>query len=331
MAAHPGGDENAFPIKTHFTYQQQIHRYKFLSTLFHYPTMRNIRIGVLGPSLLVIVSILWGTSFPLIKMVVSKINAGEYVAFRFSLAVLLILPYFIHSLFRNRRKLREAAGPGTILGILYFGGIFLQGLGTGYTSASNSGFITSLYIPIVYTIDVLRQRFNYNHRFTVALILSVTGMYLISGGSYESRIGDLLVLAGAFFWALQVLAVDKFAKKYFSLDLVFFQYAVTAVMGFILFPVEAGFENIIGVFPLLLYLAAVCSILVGILQVLGQKYTTASQAVLVYALEPVSAALFAFMILGEKLGAVESIGAILILVSVTLSLIEISKLSKESR
>ncbi|MBO3832722.1 MAG: DMT family transporter [Candidatus Brockarchaeota archaeon] len=284
---------------------------------------------ILGPLLLVIVSILWGTSFPLIKIVVSRINAGEYVALRFTLSVILLLPYFVHGLLKNRSKMREAAGPGAVLGLLYFGGIFLQGLGTGYTSASNSGFITSLYIPIVYAVDVLRRRFNYNHKFTLALILSVIGMYLISGGTYESRIGDLMVLAGAFFWALQVLAVDSFSKKYFSLDLVFYQYAVTAIAGLAFFPASSGFESLIEVIPPLLYLAAVCSILVGVLQVLGQKHTSASQAVLIYALEPVSAALFSFLILGERLGTTESTGAILIMVSVIISLVEIAHMRKE--
>ncbi len=291
--------------------------------------MRKAHREILGPLLLVIVSILWGTSFPLIKIVVSRINAGEYVAFRFSISVVLLLPYFAHSLLRNRSKLLEAARPGIILGVLYFGGIFLQGLGTGYTSASNSGFITSLYIPIVYAIDVLQRRFNYNHKFTLALILSVIGMYLMSGGSYESRIGDLMVLAGAFFWALQVLAVDRFSKKFFSLDLVFFQYAVTAITAFAFFPTSPSSGSLVEVLPVLLYLAAVCSILVGVLQVWGQKYTSASQAVLIYALEPVSAALFSLLILGERLGAAESVGAILIMISVVISLMEMARRRKE--
>ncbi|MCX8183612.1 MAG: DMT family transporter, partial [Crenarchaeota archaeon] len=92
-------------------------------------------------------------------------------------------------------------------------------------------------------------------------------------------------------------------KKYFSLDLVFFQYAVTAITGFTFFHASPSSESLVEILPVLLYLAAVCSILVGVLQVLGQKYTSASQAVLIYALEPVSAALFSFLILGEKLGA----------------------------
>jgi len=283
---------------------------------------------ILGPLLLVIVSILWGTSFPMIKMVVSRITAGEYVVFRFTLSVLLLLPYFVHSLFKNMGKTHEAARPGAILGLLYFGGIFLQGLGTEYTSASNSGFITSLYIPMVYAVDVLQRRSNYDHKFTLTLILSVIGMYLMSGGSYESRIGDLMVLAGAFFWALQVLAVDRFSKKYFSLDLVFFQYAVTAVTGFAFFHNSLSAGSLVEALPVLLYLAAVCSILVGVLQVWGQKYTSASQAVLIYALEPVSAALFSFLILGEKLGVTESTGAALILISVTISLGEMARSRK---
>lgn len=79
--------------------------------------MRKIRTTVLGPFLLVLVSLLWGTSFPLIKIVVSKINAGEYVAFRFSLSVMLLMPYLFYSLLRNKARLREAVKPGVILGI----------------------------------------------------------------------------------------------------------------------------------------------------------------------------------------------------------------------
>ncbi|MGQ9596529.1 MAG: DMT family transporter [Thermoproteota archaeon] len=287
--------------------------------------MRGIHTTVLGTFLLVLVSLLWGTSFPLIKIVVSNVSTSEYVAFRFALSTSLLLPYFTYGLFRNKTSLREAAKPGAMLGLLYFGGIFLQGLGTGHTSASNSGFVTSLYIPIVYAFDVLHHRFNYNHKLTLALFLSITGMYLMSGGSYESRIGDLIVLAGALFWAFQVLAVDKFSKRYSSLNLVFFQYAVTAVLGFMLIPASSSFEKMVSVFPLILYLATVCSILVGVLQIMGQRYTTASQAVLIYAFEPVSAALFSFALLGERLGMVESIGATLILISIIISLREMAK------
>ncbi|MEM3713096.1 MAG: EamA family transporter, partial [Thermoproteota archaeon] len=156
---------------------------EFLNIRFIENYVQSISTNVLGYLLLVLVSILWGTSFPLIKIVTTSIDANEYVAFRFTVAVLLLLPYFIHVLLNKRDELYKAAKPGVILGLLYFGGIFFQGLGTKYTTASNSGFITSFYIPLVYIIDVLNNRLNYSHKFTLALFLSMLGIYLISGGS----------------------------------------------------------------------------------------------------------------------------------------------------
>ncbi|MGQ9479233.1 MAG: DMT family transporter [Thermoproteota archaeon] len=291
--------------------------------------MNSVR--MLGLSMLILVSLLWGTSFPMIKIAVSAVGADEYVKIRFLMATLLLMPYFLHRLVKNRNVSLRALKAGTILGILYFGGIFLQGLGTKYTLASNSGFITSLYIPIVYCIDVLLHRYNYSHRLTLALLLSLIGIYLISGGSYESRIGDLLVFAGAFFWAFQILAVDRFSKEYSSIDLIFLQYALTALLGFMIAPgIYSGVEESAGVFTVLLYLAAVCSVLVGILQVLGQRYISASQTALVYALEPVFAALFSFIILGERLGVIELAGATLILISLILSLWDTARKSSSA-
>ncbi|MBO3770029.1 MAG: DMT family transporter [Candidatus Brockarchaeota archaeon] len=282
--------------------------------------MRSIGTSNLGYLLLVLVSILWGTSFPLIKMVTASIDANEYVAFRFILTVFILSPYFVYVLLKKRNEFFKVAKPGVILGLMYFGGIFFQGLGTKYTTASNSGFITSLYIPIVYVIDVLNHRLNYSHRFTLALFLSMLGIYLISGGYYELRIGDLIVLISAFFWAFQILAIDKFSKEgFFSLDLVFFQYAVTALLGSVSASSSLNLLKMSEVFFPLLYLAVVCSILVGVLQIIGQRYTTASQASLIYVLEPVFAALFSFVLLGERLNVPELAGAFLILCSVLIS------------
>ncbi|MDW8033446.1 MAG: DMT family transporter [Nitrososphaerota archaeon] len=288
--------------------------------------MRSISQKTLGSLILVLVSILWGTSFPLIKIVTIIIDANGYVAFRFLITVLILLPYFIHVLLKRRNELYKVIKPGTILGLIYFGGIFLQGIGTKYTTASNSGFITSFYIPLVYAIDVLKHRLNYSHKLTLALFLSMLGIYLISGGSHELRIGDLIVLISAFFWAFQIIAIDRFSKEgFFSLDLVFFQYAVTALLGLASISSPPDLGKVIEVFFPLLYLAAICSVLVGVLQIVGQRYTIASQASFIYALEPLFATLFSFILLGERLDSAELVGAFLIINSVIISSWEISK------
>lgn len=284
----------------------------------------NGRRALLGTSLLVLVSLLWGTSFPLIKVTVSEIGTSKYVVLRFGLSTLLISPYFLYNFWKRNKRSFLSLGAGAMLGVFYFGGIWLQGLGMEYTSASNAGFITSLYIPIVYAVDLIYKKRKYSRSFAVAVVLSVAGMYLVTGGSLESRLGDLIVLGGAVFWAFHVLAVDKFSKLHPSPELVFAQYAVTAVLALLLSPsVELRWLD--SLYYALFYLAVVCSLLVGVLQLVGQRYTTASQASLVYASEPVFAALFSFLALGERMGTRGLFGASMIMVSILLSLRDMTR------
>jgi len=270
------------------------------------------------------VSLLWGTSFPLIKVTVSEIGTGKYVVLRFGLSTLLISPYFLYNFWRRNKRSFLPLRAGAILGVLYFGGIWLQGLGMEYTSASNAGFITSLYIPIVYAVDLIYKKRKYSRSFAIAMVLSVAGMYLVTGGSLESRLGDLIVFGGAVFWAFHVLAVDKFSKLHPSLDLVFAQYAATAVLALLLSP-SVELRRLGSLCYALFYLAVVCSLLVGVLQLMGQRYTAASQASLVYASEPVFAALFSFLALGERMGTRELFGAFMIMVSILLSLRDMTR------
>ncbi|MGQ9469986.1 MAG: DMT family transporter [Nitrososphaerales archaeon] len=280
----------------------------------------NLSTEILGLIFLVLVSLFWGTSFPFTKIVVSSLGTNQYIALRFSLSILLLSPYFIHRLLFKRDEFLMSIKPGVILGLIYFAGIWLQGLGMENTSASNAGFITGLYIPIVYAIELLIYRRKYDHEFMLAIALSFAGMYLLTGSSYESRIGDLIVLAGAFFWALHVLAVDRFSKSYSILDLVLIQYAVTAMVGLTIASPPYILLGWLDFSIVLFYLAAVCSVLVGFLQLEGQSRTTASQAVLIYALEPIFAAVFSFLMLGERLGFEQSIGATMIITSIMISL-----------
>lgn len=277
----------------------------------------------LGPSLLILVSLLWGTSFPLIKVIVSELGTTQYVALRFGLSTSLLFPYFLYALWGRRGSLTSLK-PGALLGVIYFGGIWLQGLGMEYTSASNAGFITSLYIPIVYAIDLFYRKLRYTREFLLAMLLSVVGMYLVTGGSYESRLGDVIVLGGAVFWAFHVLAVDKFSKLHSTLDLVFAQYAVTAALA-LLFSSVINLQKIGGMLLPLSYLAVVCSLFVGFLQLVGQRHTEASQAALIYAAEPMFAALFSYLMLGEQMETRGIVGAVLIVASVLLSLQAMSK------
>jgi len=300
--------------------------------VIHIFAMRtDLRREIEGLAFLLSVSLLWGTSFPLAKIIVSSVGTSQYVALRFALSALLLSPYLTYRLLNKRTELTKSIKPGILLGLIYFVGIWLQGLGMERTSASNAGFITSLNILIVYAVELLYYRRKYGHEFALAVILSIVGMYLMAGGSYESRIGDLLVLAGAFFWAFHVLAADSFSKRFSILDLVFVQYAITAALGLALSSQSILSLNWLEFLAILLYLATVCSILVGFLQLEGQSRTTASRAALVYSLEPVFAAAFSYLMLGESLGFVQLVGAALIVASLIVSLWGIAKAGKDDK
>ncbi len=278
-----------------------------------------MRSKALGLALLAALTLVWGTSFPAIKVVVPLLGADSYVYLRFAMATLALTPYAAYRLAKSSNSLKRALVPGVVLGVAYFAGIWLQGFGMEFTTATNAGFITSLYIPIVYAIDVLAFKSRYGASFIVSAVLSVLGLYLISGGVSGVNLGDLLVLGGAFAWALHVVAVDRFASSHHALDLVFIQYLVTTLLGGALVGFSLDVSALGQVLPIILYLALACSVLAGALQVVGQRYTTPSEAALVYTLEPVFAALFSYALLGETLSGARLLGAALILISVTIA------------
>ena len=271
---------------------------------------------MLGTVLLTALTLIWGTSFPLIKTVVSVVGASPYVYLRFALATAALAPYAAYRLARGGSEFVHALLPGTALGAAYFAGIWLQGLGMEYTTATNAGFITSLHVPMVYAADALVFGSRHGPTFLASATLSILGLWLISGGMSGVNPGDLIVLAGAAAWAVHVLAVARFASSHRALDLVFAQYAVTSLLSGAMMGFKANLGAAGRVTLELLYLALACSVLAGILQVVGQRYTTPSEAALIYTLEPVFAAAFSHLLLGESLAGARLFGAALILAAV---------------
>ena len=176
---------------------------------------------------LLLLTFLWGSTFPFIKIVVVALGFAYYVALRHLIAVLALAPAAVAA----RRKLRWSLAPGAVLGALYFGGITLQGWGMELTTASNAAFITSLSVVMVYVLEAARGRARLNLNLTASVALSVAGVYLLScyGAGLAMNLGDLIVLVGALFWALQIMAVSTYTVKYDFLSLLFLEVFFTTV------------------------------------------------------------------------------------------------------
>ncbi|MBO3802003.1 MAG: DMT family transporter [Thermoproteota archaeon] len=274
---------------------------------------------VVGQLSLVALTFLWGTTFSFIKIVVRTIGFVYYVALRYGLATFLLT---LIAFFNKKENLISQLKPGFILGILYFFGISLQGLGMEYTTASNAAFITGLSVVIVYAIEVFLRREKLSFKLALAVALSVFGLYFLSFSNFMMlNFGDIIVLAGAFFWALQIIAVGRYSRNSNIFYLLTFESFFTAISATLLFPlVEVpSIDSLIKVVFPLVYLSFFCTIIANALQLFGQKFVSNTEAAIIYLFEPVTAMLFSYITIGEQIGTNQIIGAISIMLAMAIS------------
>ncbi len=285
---------------------------------------------MLGLGALLTTTLLWGSSFPAIKIAVGVIDEYGYVGFRSIIAVLGLLPYTLYYHWRRGFEKNLMLG-GLVIGTTYAIGLWLQGWGMKYTSASNAAFITGLSVVFVHVYSGLVLK-RYTLLTFSSLVSALTGLYFLTNPSvYGLNIGDLLVLAGAFAWAAYIVLVDKYSG-YNPLILVFYSMipATLYIIPFTLNTGTSGWGSLIVVLPFLVYLALVCSDTATALQVYGQRFIRVEAAAIIYLLEPVFASILAYMFLAETMEPTQILGASLILLAIFLATINDMR-GKDSR
>ncbi|QTL98556.1 EamA family transporter [Iocasia frigidifontis] len=255
-----------------------------------------------GDLLLIIVVMLWGSTFPIMKYIIEGINPFFLIAVRFTVALLALL-FFLKN--RVANVSHHSIKKGLMLGLLLFSGYCLQVIGLKFTTASRSSLITGLAVVIVPLILVFMLKKIPDLFSCLGIILSIIGLFLLTetNGNQGFNYGDFLTVLCSFFFALHIVLLDKYLKKEDPFILTFIQLAVTAIAAYLL----AYFDNGIGRIDyisaaVILYTGLLATALAYYLQSCAQQYTTPTHAALVFTLEPVFGALFSFLFLGEALG-----------------------------
>ncbi len=267
--------------------------------------------------LLVVTTFIWGSTFVIVKGALLDASPFPFLAVRFTVAGLLMW------LVMGRGRLdRQALLPSLVLGILLFAGYAFQTWGLTSTTPSKSAFITGVSVILVPLISLF-----HGYRLRAANLsgagLGLLGLYFLvlpSGLDAVNR-GDLLTLFGAISFAVHIVLVGAYTRRFSFQHLAPGQILVVGIVATLAVPI--GPVWVVHWSGRLIFALAVTAIFAtgfafGI-QVWAQQYTPPAHTALIFALEPVFAALTSRLATGEHLGGKVLVGSALILAGMVIS------------
>jgi drug/metabolite transporter (DMT)-like permease len=269
---------------------------------------------------LLLVTLVWGGTFPVLKIATAQLSGVEVSALRFVIAALCMLPFVV-------RVSRQTWRDGALLGVLALLSYVLQAYGMESISSNRSAFLTSLNVLMVPLIGLL---LGTPLTWTVlgAATLACAGIGLMSWDGGSNLVADMATVGGALAYALYVIFLSRRSSRHQPSQLAAAQIVCMAVLGCGAMMFDAwGTDKLntlsaridTSIFLGLVYLGAVATAGVLFLQAMAQRHVSAEQAALVYAMEPVFAAVFAWLWLSEVLTWTAALGGCMVVVAVVTS------------
>jgi drug/metabolite transporter (DMT)-like permease len=281
---------------------------------------------LLADGALLLVTLIWGATFVMVKDAVSAFPVFSFMALRFSLAALALAPLAI---WQSRRSAGAAAAgrqsratdwtplvlASALTGLALFAGYAFQTAGLKLTTPAKAGFITGLSVAIVPVASALLLRQSPPRNAWIGVGLATLGLALLSlTANLSIQLGDVLVLACAFSFAAHILLLGHFAPRHNPILLTLGQVIAVALLSGV---AALIFDNPPPLTKQVLFAAAFTGILATAvafgIQTVAQRFTTSTHTALIFAAEPVFAGLFSLALIGETLGPRQLLGCGLIL------------------
>ena len=279
---------------------------------------------------LLLVTLVWGTTFPAMKELTGYFSPVWIILLRFALAAVLLAPFLW-------KAGRDDLVSGGLLGVLLFFCYVFQVEGLALTSSNRNAFICGLNVLVVPLLGVVAGKLP-EKRIAYALLLAIVGLTALCWDSGAWGRGDTLALLGAFAFGVYIKMMEFRTRRASRLMTLTAAQILTVALCAALWllarevprsTIEAGndFANYwayiaqgIGQHAInLLYLGVVATAAIISLQSWGQARSSANEAAVIYAFEPAAAAFFAFFWLGETLTVRGWMGAGLLLAGMIVS------------
>lgn len=286
----------------------------------------TLHFGGLGPVnrvkadlALVLITMVWGSTFIIVKSALDSVGPFVFIAARFWVAALGLLAVALVR-WRKRaarpkmsfRLLRDGALTGFFLTVAFA----TQTIGLQTTEAGKAAFITGLSVVLVPFFAAVGLRRPPARAALAGALLAAVGLGLMTltrGLTFAP--GDLWVLACAVGFALHILATGSFSPRHATLPFTLAQLFTVALLSSVaaLLLERQALALPPALFPVVLYMGLLATGAIYFTQSWAQQYTTSTHTALIFVLEPVFAALFAAIFAGERLGTHQYLGGALIL------------------
>lgn len=254
--------------------------------------------------ILLSVTIVWGSSFVVMKNAMEAITPTYILAYRFTIAAAGLVILFFP---RMRRMTGNDVKCGLLIGTFLFVSYFLQTYGLMYTTASKNAFITTMYVVVVPFLHWFFNKSKPGRNNITAAFVAVAGLALISlEGASGINIGDVLTLICGICFAFQVVLLDKYTEDHDLVVITVMQIVVCAVLSWVTAPLIEGPCDLavfgdskvaIGI----LYLGLIASMVCFLGQAVGQKFLNANTSSILLSFESVFGLIFSVIILDERL------------------------------
>jgi len=278
---------------------------------------------------LLIVAMLWGSTYVVTKNALNSINLPLLLTFRFVIASTLMYILFKRKIgkitFSDLKK-------GSIVGVILFSGFLFINYGLIYTEASKQGFLVATYVVIVPLMYWIIYKKMPQIKFFIGSLLTIFGIGLITlQNGFSLSFGDSLTLISAIFFAMHIISIEYFAKNMNIYKLAFLQFFICAILSIILviFTKQLSFDFPSNTWYSIIYLAVIATLFCFSTQTIAQKYTNSSHASIIMSLESVFAAIFGIVFLNEVLTTIMIFGGFLIVTAVLIIELDIKALLKK--
>lgn len=287
------------------------------------PTIPGVSLHTRGLLLLILVTALWGSTFAVVKELGQVLPPSVLIAWRFLIATVALLP--VLTLVRRTPGTAAPSRPlwrdGLLLGAWLMAGYGTQTVALQTTGANRAAFFTALSVVLVPLWLTVAQRRPLPLPLWLALPLAVAGLALLSWEGGALVVGDAWALACAVTYAGFIVALEGAAARHEALRFTLAQLLAVTALAWLWAALTAPGQlwPPSGAWGPLLYLGVAATSVTTLLQTVGQRTVSAAEASLIYALEPVTASLFSFLLIGERIGLRGALGGLLVVGATLLS------------